>query len=247
MSNILVEIANVSKIYLSGQTAVTALDDLSINITRGQAVAVMGQSGSGKSTLLNIIGGLNPPSEGKVLIDDIDLFALSQERRADFRREYIGFVFQQFQLIPYLTALENVMLPLATTRYPARQKREMSLLALRQVNMDVKYNRLPNQLSGGEQERVAIARSIVNEPPLILADEPTGSLDTKTAQDIMELFSSLNKDGLTILMVTHNPENTIYMDRVLTMQDGRLIADSDEVSGTSSMTTTQCGAAELAR
>ncbi len=247
MSNILVEITNVSKIYLSGQTAVTALDDLSINITRGQAVAVMGQSGSGKSTLLNIIGGLNPPSEGKVLIDDIDLFALSQERRADFRREYIGFVFQQFQLIPYLTALENVMLPLTTTRYPARQKREMSLLALQQVNMDVKYNRLPNQLSGGEQERVAIARAIVNEPPLILADEPTGSLDTKTAQDIMELFSSLNKDGLTILMVTHNPENTIYMDRVLTMQDGRLIADSDEVSGASSMTAPQYGAAELAR
>lgn len=226
MPDKLISIENVSKTYQSGQATVTALQKVSLNIIRGQAVAVMGQSGSGKSTLLSIIGGLNPPAAGKVLIDDIDLYNLSRERRADFRREYLGFVFQQFQLIPYLTALENVLLPLTTTRYSARQKREMAMQALSQVKMDMKHNRLPNQLSGGEQERVAIARAVVNEPPLILADEPTGSLDTKTAQEIMELFSSLNEEGLTILMVTHNSENTVYMNRTITMQDGLLKEDS---------------------
>ncbi len=230
MQDKLISIENVSKTYQSGQAAVAALQNVSINIMRGQAVAVMGQSGSGKSTLLSIIGGLNPPTAGKVLIDDIDLYNLSRERRADFRREYLGFVFQQFQLIPYLTALENVLLPLTTTRNSARLKREMAMQALNQVGMDMKHNRLPNQLSGGEQERVAIARAVVNEPPLILADEPTGSLDTKTSREIMELFSSLNEAGLTILMVTHNAENTVYMNRTITMQDGKLKEDSADFS-----------------
>lgn len=227
MTDILIDIDNITKTYHSGGTTVPALQDFSLKITRGQAVAVMGPSGSGKSTLLSIIGGLNPPTGGRIMIDEIDLYALSRERRADFRREYLGFVFQQFQLIPYLTALENVMLPLTTTRYPARQKREMAMQALNRVNMTARAGSLPSQLSGGEQERVAIARAVVNEPPLILADEPTGSLDTKTAGEIMELFSSLNRSGLTILMVTHNPDNTSYMNRTITMQDGLLINDSD--------------------
>lgn len=225
MSKRLIKVDNIKKQYLSNGNAVQALQGITLDIYEGQSAAVMGPSGSGKSTLLSIIGGLNPPNAGKIFIDDIDLYMLSQERRADFRREYIGFVFQQFQLIPYLTAFENVLLPLTTTGYAISQKREMAFSVLQQVNMDSNKDRLPSQLSGGEQERVAIARAIVNEPPLILADEPTGSLDTKTARGIMELFASLNDSGLTILMVTHNPENARYMQRTITMQDGLLVED----------------------
>ncbi len=225
MADLLIQTRDIKKSYLSGGTPVHALKGVSLEVFQGEAVAVVGQSGSGKSTLLSIIGALNPPSEGEIFIDGISLYGLSQERRADFRREYLGFVFQQFQLIPYLTALENVLLPLTTTRYPGRQKREMAVQALEKVGMEEKPNRLPNQLSGGEQERVAIARAIVNEPPLLLADEPTGSLDTHTAEEIMNLFTSLNKAGLTILMVTHNLQYTAYMARTITMQDGRLAND----------------------
>lgn len=226
MADILIELEEVKKTYITGEAEVEVLHNLSLAVQHGEAVAVMGPSGSGKSTLLSIIGGLNLPNEGKVLIDGIDLYGLNRERRADFRREYLGFVFQQFQLIPYLTAVQNTMLPLTTTRYPAREKREMAMQALERVGMEEKSNRLPNQLSGGEQERVAIARAIVNAPPLMLADEPTGNLDTRTAQDIMELFSSLNESGLTILMVTHNPENTKYMKRTIAMQDGAIVDDT---------------------
>ncbi len=224
MTDILIKIDNIVKTYQAGDTLVHALGGISLEIKQGQSVAVMGPSGSGKSTLLSIIGGLNAPTSGKILIDEIDLYSLSAERRADFRREYLGFVFQQFQLITYLTALENTSLPLATTSYPARVKREMAMQALARVNMASKDNRLPNQLSGGEQERVAIARAIVNNPPLILADEPTGNLDTATAGDIMSLFSSLNEEGMTMLMVTHNPANTAYMKSTVKMQDGMLTA-----------------------
>ncbi len=230
MADILIELEEVKKTYITGEAEVEVLRNLSLAVQHGEAVAVMGPPGSGKSTLLSIIGGLNLPNEGKVLIDGIDLYGLNRERRADFRREYLGFVFQQFQLIPYLTAVQNTMLPLTTTRYPAREKREMAMQALERVGMEEKSNRLPNQLSGGEQERVAIARAIVNAPPLMLADEPTGNLDTRTAQDIMELFSSLNESGLTILMVTHNPENTKYMKRTIAMQDGAIVDDTGSLA-----------------
>jgi putative ABC transport system ATP-binding protein len=225
MAELLIQMRDIKKKYLSGGAPVYALKGVSLEVFQGEAVAVIGQSGSGKSTLLSIIGGLNAPSEGDIIIDGINLYSLTQERRADFRREYLGFVFQQFQLIPYLTALENVLLPLTTTRFPGRQKREMAMQALEKVGMKEKQSRLPNQLSGGEQERVAIARAIVNKPPLVLADEPTGSLDTRTAQEIMELFSALNEAGLTILMVTHNLEYTAYMARTITMQDGLIVND----------------------
>ncbi len=226
MAEMLISLEKLNKTYKSGGSDVAALRDVSLGISRGEAVAVMGPSGSGKSTLLSIIGGLNPPTEGKVIIDEIDLYNLNREKRADFRREYLGFVFQQFQLIPYLTAVENTMLPLTTTRYPSREKREMAMQALERVGLETKCNRLPNQLSGGEQERVAIARAIVNAPPLVLADEPTGNLDTRTAREIMELFRSLNASGLTVLMVTHNPENIKYMNRAITMEDGKLVDDA---------------------
>jgi len=227
-NNILVRAEQLTKTYYPGGEPVVALRGVSFGIRRGDAVAVMGASGSGKSTLLSIIGGLNPPGGGKLSIDDLDLYSLSAERRADFRRVYIGFVFQQFQLIPYLTALENVMLPLTTTASSGRIKKEMAEGVLERVGVIDKSRRLPNELSGGEQERVAIARAIVNAPPLLLADEPTGSLDSRTASEIMDLFKELNDSGLTILMVTHNPGNCIYMDRTITMQDGILIGGGNE-------------------
>jgi len=218
----MISIRNISKTYKSSGEQVLALNNVSLDIRTGESVSVMGHSGSGKSTLLSIIGALNPPTTGTIEIDGIDIYKLSQEMRADFRREYLGFVFQQFQLIPYLTAHENVMLPLTTTSRTNKEKRQMAAEALERVGLANKIKRLPNQLSGGEQERVAIARAIVNAPPLILADEPTGSLDTKTGDEIMELFQTLNKEGLTILMVTHNPDNTRYMGRTITMKDGKL-------------------------
>lgn len=223
----MITIKNLTKTYKSMGDEVQALKSVSLEIKKGESVSVMGHSGSGKSTLLSIIGALNPPTSGLIEIDEIEIYKLSQERRADFRREYLGFVFQQFQLIPYLTAHENVMLPLTTTSRSNKEKREMAAEALSKVGLGSKMNRLPNQLSGGEQERVAIARAIVNEPPLLLADEPTGSLDTKTGDEIMELFQNLNNDGLTILMVTHNPDNTRYLGRTIAMKDGLLVPEEE--------------------
>jgi len=222
MSEIMISLKDIKKSYKSMGDEVQALKGVSLTIGKGESVSVMGHSGSGKSTLLSIIGALNPPSTGTIEIDGIDIYKLSQEKRADFRREYLGFVFQQFQLIPYLTAHENVMLPLTTTKRSNKEKREMAEEALIRVGLGNKIKRLPNQLSGGEQERVAIARAIVNEPPLILADEPTGSLDTKTGDEIMELFQKLNDEGLTVLMVTHNPDNVRYLGRTIMMKDGLL-------------------------
>jgi putative ABC transport system ATP-binding protein len=229
MAEIMISIKDLTKTYKSMGDEVQALRGVSLEIEKGESVAVMGHSGSGKSTLLSIMGGLNPPTSGTLEIDGIDVYALAQEKRADFRREYLGFVFQQFQLIPYLTALENVMLPLTTTRHSNKVKREMAEEVLARVGLANKMNRLPNQLSGGEQERVAIARAIVNEPPVVLADEPTGSLDTKTGDEIMALFQKLNQDGLTVLMVTHNPDNTRYMGRTILMKDGLLCTDKAEI------------------
>jgi putative ABC transport system ATP-binding protein len=229
MSEIMIAMKDLTKTYKSMGDEVYALRGVSLDILKGESVAVMGHSGSGKSTLLSILGGLNPPTSGTMEIDGIDLYALSQEKRADFRREYLGFVFQQFQLIPYLTAVENVMLPLTTTKRSNQEKRDMAEGVLCRVGLAGKMNRLPNQMSGGEQERVAIARAIVNEPPVVLADEPTGSLDTKTGDEIMELFQKLNGDGLTVLMVTHNPDNTRYMGRTILMKDGELCTDKAEI------------------
>jgi putative ABC transport system ATP-binding protein len=218
----LIEIRDVHKVYNGGEEEVQALKGIGLNIEEGEFLAMMGPSGSGKSTLLSVMGALNPPTQGTMLIDGIDVYALDSERRADFRHEYIGFVFQQFQLIPYLTAMENVMLPLAISNYGDKQQREMAQVVLEKVGLGNKAHRLPNQLSGGEQNRVAIARAIVNQPPIVFADEPTGSLDTKTGQEILELFQGLNRDGLTIIMVTHNKENLDWVQRVAFIRDGFL-------------------------
>ena len=220
-----VVIDQVGKAYQSDGEASTVqvLSEVSAEIVQGEFVGLMGQSGSGKSTLLTIVGAMNRPSEGKVIIDGIDVYALADERRADFRREYLGFVFQQHHLLPYLNAIENAMLPLAASPMPAKEKRERALSVLERVGLSDKVKRLPNQLSGGEQGRLAIARALVNEPPLLLADEPTGALDSKTGHEVMEVFLKLNAQGQTIFMVTHNPENAALADRVIHLQDGRVV------------------------
>ena len=222
MAELLISIKDLTKTYQTRGGAVHALNGVSLDIYKGESVAVMGQSGSGKSTLLSIIGGLSRPTGGTIEIDGVQIYGLSQEKRADFRIKKIGFVFQQFQLIPYLTALENVMLPLASSRGSSRQKKELARHVLERVGITREIHRLPSEISGGEQERVAIARALINDPPVILADEPTGSLDTKTGTEIMELFETLNREGQTLLMVTHNPLNTSYMGRTIIMKDGNL-------------------------
>lgn len=217
-----IEIQNLRKTYSNDADCVIALQELDLRVCEGEFLGVMGPSGSGKSTFLSILGGLCHPTSGQILVDGIDLYGLGSEKRADFRREYLGFVFQSFNLIPYLTSQENVMLPLAVKPLPQEQKKELSRQVLERVGLAGRMGHLPTQLSGGEQERVAIARALVNAPPLILADEPTGSLDSRTSQEIMELFQRLNQDGQTIVMVTHNEENRPYFDRTLVLRDGMI-------------------------
>ncbi|MGE4579918.1 MAG: ABC transporter ATP-binding protein [Desulfuromonadales bacterium] len=221
----LIQIQNLGKRYESEGDCVEALKHVDLTIEKGTFLGVMGASGSGKSTFLSLLGGLSKPSTGTIHIDGIDIYNLSVERLADFRREYLGFVFQSFNLVPYLTAMENVMLPLAVKPLSKTKKMTMVEKALAQVGLSHRQRHLPNQLSGGEQERVAIARALVNEPPLILADEPTGSLDSETSRGIMQLFADLNAAGQTIIMVTHNIENLDYFDRTIHLRDGRIVED----------------------
>lgn len=220
----LIELKNISKLYESEGERVTALQELTVSMESGEFAAIMGPSGSGKSTLLNILGGLSHPSAGNYFVDGIDIYGLANEKLADFRSEYIGFVFQSFQLIPYLTVLENVMLPLTILRGRNGWQREMACQVLDKVGLGSKERRLPNQLSGGEQERVAIARALVNHPPIILADEPTGNLDSATGNEIMALLGNLNAEGQTIIMVTHNPENAAFARGIVRLRDGRIQA-----------------------
>ena len=226
-----VVVEEVSKVYHADDAGVPVqvLSDVSATIKQGEFVCLMGQSGSGKSTLLTIVGAMNHPTEGRVTIDSIDVYALADERRADFRREYIGFVFQQHHLMPYLNAIENVMLPLAASGINAKVKREMAATVLERVGLADKAKRLPNQLSGGEQGRLAIARAMVNNPPLILADEPTGALDSQTGCEIMEVFLQLNAQGQTIFMVSHNPENATLAHRIIKLHDGRVVESAVDV------------------
>ncbi len=216
----LIEIQGIGKDYQDGETSVQAIKEMDFYIDDGEFVAIMGQSGSGKSTLLSILGGLNHPSRGKVLLDSLDIYELSSEQRADLRSEYIGVIFQSFQLISYLTVLENIKLPMAITGRKSKKQDKMARDVLARVGLANKADRLPDQLSGGEQERVAIARAIVNKPPILLADEPTGSLDSNTADEILGLLKELNKEGQTIIMVTHNPDACRDTTRTIHVKDG---------------------------
>ena len=224
-----IDIRGLEKTFSGDGAPVQALRGLDLTVAEGTFLGVMGQSGSGKSTFLSMLGGLSHPTGGSIAVDGIDLYALPGERLADFRREYLGFVFQAFNLVPYLTALENVMLPLAVKRMPSAEKRQRARGVLKRVGLAGRAKHLPGKLSGGEQERVAIARALVNEPPLVLADEPTGALDSETTYEIMDLFAALNREGITIVMVTHNPEIERYFDRIIVLRDG--VLESDESRG----------------
>ena len=220
----LIKISNVGKKYTSGVDVVEALHGVDITIEAGEFITIMGQSGSGKSTLLSVLGGMNHPTTGEVEMAGVKLYKLSGEKLADFRAQNLGFVFQSFHLISYLTALENVMLPLAIVKMNSPEKKTAERRALERVGLGAKLDRLPNQLSGGEQERVAIARAIVNNPHILLADEPTGNLDSKTSEEVMALFRELNDAGQTVVMVTHNAENSAYSDRTINLKDGMVVS-----------------------
>ncbi|NSL52460.1 ABC transporter ATP-binding protein [Calidifontibacillus erzurumensis] len=222
MTNVLLTLEDVYKKFQDGQTEVDILKGISFSIHTGDFVSIIGPSGSGKSTLLTICGGLQEPTTGKVVFKDIDLYNLSKEELTEFRQKHIGFVFQHMHLIPYLTALENIMLPLVPRKIAIQEQIERAKFMLEQVGLADKANRYPNQLSGGEQGRVAIARAIVTNPSLLLADEPTGNLDSKTSKEIMDLFAALNKKGQTILFITHQLEYASYGNRMFEMKDGAI-------------------------
>ena len=213
MSYIVAE--KLTKKYGTGEAAVKAVADVSFQIEAGEFVGLMGESGAGKSTLLSIMGAMNAPTSGTFVVDEIDIYRLGSEQQADFRRDFLGFIYQEFCLVPYLTVFENVMLPLTIVKKSRKHKQEMVENALSQVGLLEKAARLPNQISGGEKERVAIARAIVNEPPVLLADEPTGNLDSKTSADIMKLLQTFNSDGMTIIMVTHSEACAQYARRFM--------------------------------
>ncbi len=227
----LINLKQVTKRYMNGVDCVTALQELSLVVKEGTFLGVMGPSGSGKSTLLSVLGGLTSPSSGEVNIDGIDVYALAQEKQADFRREYLGFIFQSHNLIPYLNALENVMLPLAVAKLSTTEKHQRARDMLERVGLPNRMLHLPQQLSGGEQERVAIARALVNNPPLLLADEPTGSLDSTTSHQVMALLAELHQEGQTIIMVTHNRDNIEWFDRTVCLSDGMIENDSTRGNG----------------
>jgi putative ABC transport system ATP-binding protein len=220
-----IELKNVTKAFHAGEEEYPAVRGVSLGIESGEFVAVMGPSGSGKSTLLSLVGGLSHATSGIVSVDGIDLGVLGPNKLSDFRREYLGFVFQSFYLVPYLTALENVMLPLTVQPGMNGTAGGAAQDALRKVGLDAKSRRFPSQLSGGEQERVAIARAIVNKPPVILADEPTGNLDTKTGDQVLDMLQDLNREGHTIVMVTHNVENAKRAGRTIEIRDGQVVSN----------------------
>src|SRR5881628_1575329 len=221
----LVVTEDLAKDYHLGSHTIHALRDLSIIIGRGDFVAVMGPSGSGKSTFMNLLGCLDTPTAGRYLLDDVDVGALSKDDLARIRNAKVGFVFQQFNLLPRTTAIENVELPLLYAGLPARVRRERARDRLAAVGLADRASHHPSQLSGGQQQRVAIARALVNEPAVVLADEPTGNLDTRTSVEILALLQRLNREGITVVLVTHEPDIAGYAKRVMTFRDGRLLRD----------------------
>jgi putative ABC transport system ATP-binding protein len=218
------ELVHVSKVYGSGDTEVRALDDLSLTVQKGDYLAVMGASGSGKSTAMNILGCLDRPSSGSYRLNGTDVDSLDDDELADLRNQQLGFVFQQFHLLPQLSAIDNVMLPMIYARVPREERRRRAMAALDRVGLSHRLENKPNQLSGGQQQRVALARAIINDPAMLLADEPTGALDSHTTEEVLSLFGDLNAQGITILLVTHESEVGARADRVVHFRDGRISA-----------------------
>jgi len=222
-----IRLENIEKVYQTGETAVRAVQDVSLDVRPGEFVAVMGASGSGKSTLMNLIGCLDRPTSGRYVLDGEEVGSLSKNRLSRVRNQRIGFIFQGFNLLSRTSALENVELPLLYSPHaPGRRElRRRSLAALERVGLADRAGHLPSQLSGGQQQRVAIARALVNEPSLLLADEPTGNLDTRTSVEIMAIFQELNRNGMTVLMVTHEADIAAYASRIVRFVDGRVASD----------------------
>lgn len=216
----IIETRDLSRVYIMGTTEVHALQSVSINIEKGEYVAFMGPSGSGKSTLMNIIGCLDTPSGGTYMLNNHLVSEMTENELAEVRNKEIGFVFQTFNLLPRASALENVALPLIYAGYSKSDREEMAMAALESVSLADRYHHRPNELSGGQRQRVAIARALVNNPSIILADEPTGNLDTKTSYDIMQLFQELHDKGNTIIMVTHEDDIAHYAHRIVRLRDG---------------------------
>jgi putative ABC transport system ATP-binding protein len=222
----LIETADIYKIYELGEVDVHALDGVSVKIEPGEFVAIMGPSGSGKSTFMNVIGCLDKPTNGQYLLDGIDVSRLNRDELASIRNAKIGFIFQMFNLLPRTSALENVELPMLYNGIPAAERRKRAMTALKVLGLEGREHHNPNQLSGGQQQRVAIARALVNDAPLILADEPTGNLDTKTSIEIMELLVRLNQEShITVVLVTHEPNIATYSRRIVHFLDGQVVSD----------------------
>ena len=223
----LIEVKNAIKTYQMGDELFYAMNDISFEIEQGDFVAIMGASGSGKSTCMNMLGTLDKPNSGQYHLDEVDVFSLTPDELSDIRNNKIGFVFQGFNLISRTSAIDNVMMPMIYKGIPEEERYVRARQALKIVGLEKKENNLPSQMSGGQQQRVAIARAIVNDAPLILADAPTGNLDTKTSIDVMEFFVNLNSElGKTFVLVTHEPDIAEYTKRVLKFKDGKIIEDT---------------------
>lgn len=221
----MIEVKDIVKIYQMGDIQLTALSNVSLKIERGEFTAVMGPSGSGKSTFMNILGCLDKMNSGKYTLNNRDVSGLTDNELAYVRNKELGFVFQSFNLIPRMTLLENVELPMVYAGVPGKERREKAMSALEKVGLQDRIKHMPNEISGGQKQRAAIARAIVNSPSVIMADEPTGNLDTKSSKEIMRIFQRLNEEGATVIMVTHEPDIAQHAKRVVRFRDGEIIDD----------------------
>jgi putative ABC transport system ATP-binding protein len=224
MSAPVARLDGVCKVYGSGEMTVKALDQLNLTVNRGDYLAVMGASGSGKSTAMNILGCLDRPSSGSYRLNDTPVEDLSDDQLADLRNRDLGFVFQQFHLLPQLSALDNVMLPMVYAGVPAAERQQRAQAALERVGLGERLTNKPNQLSGGQQQRVAIARAIINQPALLLADEPTGALDSHTTAEVLDIFDALHRGGMTVVMVTHEDDVAARAEKIVRFRDGRIVS-----------------------
>ena len=224
MGDPVAQLEGVDKVYGSGEMAVKALDGVDLTVNRGDYLAVMGASGSGKSTAMNILGCLDRPSSGSYRLNNTPVEELSDDQLADLRNRDLGFVFQQFHLLPQLSALDNVILPMVYAGVPAAERRQRAQAALERVGLGQRLNNKPNQLSGGQQQRVAIARAIINQPALLLADEPTGALDSQTTAEVLDIFDALHRGGMTVVMVTHEDDVAARAEKIVYFRDGRILS-----------------------
>ncbi len=223
----LIEFKDVYKVYQMGDNIINAADGISLKINKGEFVAIVGQSGSGKSTCMNIIGCLDVPTKGQYLLDGRDVGSMSRNELAEIRNELLGFIFQQYNLLPKLTLLENVELPLAYAGVSKSERRERAKKSLERVGLGDKLKHKPNQLSGGQQQRVSIARALVGNPAVILADEPTGALDSRTGREVLGLLQTLHKEGNTVVLITHDNTIAVQADRIIRLEDGKVVYDGD--------------------